>query len=73
MKVLKSICVACMLFGALFMLGTAGGSDVGTLTFDEIITHTLISVALMIGGYLGIIAINAVTKLRKHFKHMRKD
>lgn len=71
MKVVQAISVVCMLFGALLMLGTAGGSDLGRLSFSEILTYSLISTAMMIGGFTGIITTDAISKSKKS-KHNRK-
>ena len=71
MKVVQAISVVCMLSGMLLVLGTAGGSDLGRLSFSEILTYSLISTAMMIGGFAGIITTDAISRSKKS-KHNRK-
>ena len=51
MKAIKVIGFLVLAFGFVLMLGTAGASDVNTISFDEIVIRMLISVAMMGIGF----------------------
>lgn len=72
MKALKGISIACMFLGAILCFGAVGGGDSNTISFRTLVVLTLISSVMIIGGYLGVVAVDSVTILRKKFKHMRK-
>lgn len=72
MKALKGISIACMFLGIILCFGAVGGGDLNTISFRTLVVLTLISSVMIIGGYLGAVAVDSVTISRKKFKHMRK-
>lgn len=49
-KRFQHICGIVALFGFLLLLGTAGGSDCDTLTFEQITKYSTTGLALFVGG-----------------------
>ena len=53
-RILKVICDIVCGLGFLLMLGTAGASDMDTITFGQIVLQLTLGLAMFIGGaYLG--------------------
>lgn len=44
----------CMLAGFIFMIGTAGASDCNLIDFRQIVIQSLIALALVIIGFIGL-------------------
>lgn len=54
-KIIKFIGVTLMIFGFIFMLGTAGATDLNTISFQQTIIQSIISLSAVI---LGLAIIN---------------
>ena len=50
---MKKLSGFCMLVGIALLLGTAGGSDLGTMDFKTIVLLGVISVVLLFVGIIG--------------------
>ena len=58
-KLLKVIAVVLMIGGFIFILGTAGSADLGTISFGQVVLQCIIGLCTIGGGYaLGCFAEN---------------
>ena len=53
-KVLHTIFGLSMFAGFMFMIGTAGSSDLGLIDFKTLVIHMLIGMGLFAGGFVGL-------------------
>ena len=70
LRVLFGLCIPAGMFLA---LGTAGSLDLDLLPFHDCIVRMLIAIFMMIFGVVSLHAMNAVSEIRKKYKHARKD
>lgn len=58
-KLLKVIAGALMIGGFIFILGTAGSADLGTISFGQMVSQCIMGLCAIGGGYaLGCLAEN---------------
>lgn len=53
-KVLHTVFGLCMFFGFMWLIGTAGSSDLGLIDFKTLVIQSLIGMGLFMGGYFGL-------------------
>ena len=53
-KVCSKIFGVCALLGFVVMLGTAGASDLDTLSFEKIVIQSALGLVLMVVGFIGL-------------------
>ena len=53
-KIINVFFISCMFAGFIFMIGTAGASDLNMIDFEKIFIQASIALILMLVGFLGL-------------------
>lgn len=65
MKIINFLFNLIIAAGVFMILGTAGGSDMGSITLSEIFTYTLSGIALILVGHSGKTLIKSIVQSPK--------